>query len=510
MNIIEIKALKAGSGKTTTLVNLFQKSSLKNKIILTPSNKARQVCIQKLVSEFSLDYDKVSKQVMTLRSFKRNYVEIKKSENEETIEDYVTIPSKNHITYEPYNIFVDEASMISDFEMKDLVNHWRIQNLILDGDSLQFEPIASKQAIVNAQGEVEITVDGKVLYSEDSGKLYDLPINHQILLNKQMRAHDEELQEVIDLIKKGEIIEALSKCGYTKDCENLPSDQHIAYTNRMCNKLNEMYKNPTRWIVDKDDKMHGFFKSEILVDSDVRFQILDRDLFYENPGKKFGLQDWKEIHLKPAYAITCHKLQGSTVSTGEIFIHIDDILYGLREVLKDEKERAKLFQKFLYIAVSRAVSIKQVNIYGLGVNIKDLYKLGTKQVTSNNPEYQEACTECLEELVKMDSLVEEMVDESIQDNAVQFAADDENLESYLESVLSYEIIEDEMYKNWKKEHYGEEFSEAQKGKHSKPHKPHKTKEYPQEWKEQAKILGQKEWCEKYTNQPKLYQNLKKL
>lgn len=67
-----------------------------------------------------------------------------------------------------------------------------------------------------------------------------------------------------------------------------------------------------------------------------------------------------------------------------------------------------------------------------------------------------------------------------------------------------------MYLKWKEEHYNEEFSEAQKGKHSKPHKPHKHKEYPQEWIDQAKVLGQKDWCSKYTNQPNLYQRFKKM
>ena len=56
--------------------------------------------------------------------------------------------------------------------------------------------------------------------------------------------------------------------------------------------------------------------------------------------------------------------------------------------------------------------------------------------------------------------------------------------------------------------YGEEdyLKETSKA-HSVKHRKHK--EYPQEWKDAAKVLGQKDWCNKYTNQPSLYQRLKK-
>lgn len=477
MNTIEIKALKAGSGKTVTLVNLFKKTHLKNKLILTPSNKARQVCIQRLCKDYSMEYDKAAEMVKTLRSFKRNYVQVKLS-SEDNNETYVTIESKNHITYEPYNLFIDEASMISDFEMQDLVKHWRIQNLILDGDCLQFEPIGGKQAILAPNGEVKVTNEGEVLLSEDSGALYNLPIDHQVLLTKQFRAHDSVLLEAIDLIKKGEIMEAIFQIVGAHnpiDCMNLPTDQHIAYTNEKCKHLNEMYKgNVDKWIVVKDDKMHSFFTSEIIKNNDSRFKQLENDLMYEaiqNPEKKIPtFEEWKNTHLKPAYAITCHKLQGSTIESGDIFIHIDDILLGLQDVL-DENERAKLFQKFLYIAVSRATSVKQLNLYGLGISFIDLLKIDSTR-RSSSEEFKNLCTECMDELLKMDELAEEMIDPTIKEDAVRYSADDEDLIDYLESVIDYEVVEDEMYLKWKEEHYqSEEYSKA----HSVKHKQHKYK-----------------------------------
>ena len=508
MNIIEIKALKAGSGKTTVLTQFFKESRLPNKIILTPSNKARQGCIQKLCENYSLSYEEATKYVKTVRSFKKNYVQLK--QNDEDSEEYLTISSRDHISYEPFNIFIDEASMISDFEMKDLVKHWRIQNLILDGDCLQFEPIGGKQAILDASGEVVKTETGEILFYEDSGELYNLPVNHQILLTKQFRAHDEALLKVIDLIKKGELIEALSECTYIKDCQNESTDWHIAYTNNRCDKLNSMYSYVSKYIVAKDDKMHGFFTSEIIQAGDTRLAQLENQLIQEavvNPDKKIpNFNEWKRVHLKPAYAITCHKLQGSTIDQGDIYIHIDDILLGLKETITDEMELAKLFQKFLYVAISRATSIRQIHIYGLGVNIDELMHIAHSDKTS---EFKDKCTDCINELFKVDSLCSEMIDTTIRDDAVQFQADDKDLLNYLESVVDYEVVEDEMYLKWKEEHYGEEFSEAQKGKHSKPHKPHKQN-WTQEMLEDSKKLSFTDWAKKYNKSNTLYYKLKKM
>lgn len=508
LNIVEIKALLPGCGKTTTLVELFKRSNLDNKIILTPSNKARQVCIQKL----GLPYEEASKYVKTLKSFKRNYVSVLLKEDDDS-DTYVTTESKDRITLKPYNIFVDEASMISNWEMQDLIKHFRIQNLVLDGDSLQFDPIGCKQAILDSDSNVVRNSEGNLLFTEDTGETYKLPITHQVLLNKQMRARDEDLQTAIDLIKKGELLEAICYI-YAKhtpiECENKDTDLHIAYTNVKCDKLNQMYKIPKKWIVAKDDKMHSFFTSEIIEEPDRRFVSLDQYLTNESivnseKGKKIpSFSEWKTRHLKPAYAITCHKLQGSTLAKGDIFIHLDDILLGLQNIL-DPKERAKLFQRFLYVAVSRAVSIDQVNIYGC--NTEDIISMVQRVKYMLQSSKKEFYSEVLNEFEKMDELAEELVDETIKPDAVQFAADDEKLLDYLESCLNFEVEEDELYLKYKKEHYNEEFSKAQKGKHSKPHKPHS---YDPQMIEDAKSMTGRAWCKKYNKSNTLYKKLKLL
>ncbi len=53
MNIIQIKGIVPGSGKTHLLIEAFIRSDLNHKIILTPTNKARQEIIQKLVQNYA-------------------------------------------------------------------------------------------------------------------------------------------------------------------------------------------------------------------------------------------------------------------------------------------------------------------------------------------------------------------------------------------------------------------------------------------------------------------------
>ena len=500
MKITEIKGIVPGAGKTTILTNLFFNSHLTNKIILTPTNQGRWHCINILI-ELGMDTKEAEKSVKTLRKFKHNFYE-RKSKTEyfdtETTEwkehvdtIYTTTHSKKHFK-KVWNIFIDEASMISKEEMDDLLQNWRIHNLVLDGDSNQFDPIGSSFEMKLYEKTESVWLD--------NGELYSVEANNQILLNKSMRARDPILKKAIELIKAGKVIEGLIEVlsnREPKDCENKLTDWHIAYTNNKCDHLNQMYEHPRRFIVTHNDNIHGFSTSEILDIDDRRLIDLDRTLMYENlkDPRVPSFDEWKKNYLKPAYAVTCHKLQGTTLSEGDIFIHIDDILFDLQK-LDAITDRAKLFQKFLYIAISRAVSVDQINIYGLGdVNLLTCIQKSMAGVRMYDSVADEIC--------KLQKNMGPLVDKSIREDAVEFAADDEKLLEYALSCLSYD--EKDVGDIGGAEEYLEEISKA----HSVAHKPHKRKEYPQEWKDAAKVLGQKEWCSKYTNQPSLYQRLKK-
>ena len=500
MKITEIKGIVPGAGKTTILTNLFFNSQLTNKIILTPTNQRRWACINILI-ELGMDTKEAEKSVKTFRKFKHNFYE-RKSKTEyfdtETTEwkehvdtTYTTTHSKKHFK-KVWNIFIDEASMISKEEMDDLLQNWRIHNLVLDGDSNQFEPIGSSFEMKLYEKTESVWLD--------NGELYSVEADHQILLNKPMRARDPILIKAIELIKAGNVIDGLIEVlsnHEPKDCENKLTDWHIAYTNNKCDQLNQMYKHPRRFIVTHNDNIHGFSTSEILDIDDRRLMDLERTLMYENleDPRVPSFDEWKKNYLKPAYAVTCHKLQGTTLSEGDIFIHIDDMLFDLQK-LDAITDRAKLFQKFLYIAISRAVSVDQINIYGLGdVNLLTCIQKSRAGVRMYDSVADEIC--------KLQKNMGPLVDKSIREDAVEFAADDEKLLEYALSCLSYD--EKDVSDIEGTEEYLEKISKA----HSVTHKPHKCKEYPQEWKDAAKVLGQKEWCSKYTNQPSLYQRLKK-
>jgi len=491
MNVIEIKGIVPGAGKTTLLVKFFLKSNLKNKIILTPSNKARQVCIQKLI-EFGRDPKKAEYDVITFRRFKGNYLrnaeeikfDIETGEEKESHVSYISTKSEPHFK-KIWNIFIDEASMISDEEMKDLVENWRIQNLILDGDVLQFDPIGKANRL-DKNNEV-------IAEWVDMGKPYELPIDTQILLNESMRAKDDKLNKAIGLIKEGKVQDAILLVANKKDCENKNTDYHIAYTNNACKHLNQLYENPTRWIVSDSDPIHGFWKSEILeennpIDSE-RLRNLERTLLWESlkhEDKNIPtFEEWKERFLKPAYTLTCHKLQGSTIENGDIFIHLEDLVYAMKEHMTNKEDMSKLLQKYLYVAISRAINSNQISI--------DSSIFTGEEETAF-------------EVIDLINMAKPMVDSSIKEDAVKFSAKNPEVLDYLINSLSFEIpgIEGQ-------EDYEERISKAHSVKH-KQHKQHKTKNYPEEMIRDAKTLKQSEWMEKYKDVCKstsTYQKLKK-
>lgn len=511
MKITEIKGIVPGAGKTTLLTNLFFKSNLPNKIILTPTNKGRWICINKLV-DLGMDTNEAKKSVNTLRKFKHNfyerrsktmYFDVESTEWKDHVDvEYTTTHSKKHFK-KVWNIFIDEASMISKEEMDDLLNNWKIHNLVLDGDSNQFDPIGSSFEMKLYENTESIWLD--------KGDPYKVEVDNQILLNKSMRARDPILQKAVDLIKRGEVIEGLCEivtAHNPKDCEYNLSDWHIAYTNNKCKNLNSLYKDPRRFIVTHNDNIHGFYTSEILDIDDKRLQNLEQCLMYEglNNTNVPSFDQWRESYLKPAYAVTCHKLQGSTISEGDIYIHLDDILYDLQK-LDGITDRAKMFQKFIYIAVSRAVTVDQLNIYGLGdIDLKTCITQNAAPMAKVEGEWVETNKTVVEELMDLQSRMGPLVDEGIRKDAKQFASDDDNLLGYALSCLSYD--EGDVSNIEGEEEYLNNVSKAHSVQH-KQHKPHKRKEYPQEWKDAAKVLGQKDWCNKYTNQPSLYQRLKK-
>ena len=485
-NVIDIKALLPGSGKTVTITKLFKRTNLPNSVLLSNANKSVQNCKDLLLSMALTDREKdqILASTKTMRLFKHNYVNIGNH--------YFTVESKNHFPKNgAYNIFIDEASMISKAEMRDLVDHFPIQNLILDGDSLQFDPIAEEWAAVDSSNEVIVTNEGKELTWKDKGETWsirDLGAEkyHQVLLNKQMRAVDEDLKIMIEHIKQGRVLEALliDAPEPKYECENLPTDWYIAYTKKRCAHLNQMYANDIpydkqRIIITEQDSKNNIWKSEIYSRQDNAIQkAIRNNIASENPVSE---EDWFRYHTQLAYAVNSHKMQGTTIKEGDIFIHLDDLISSLRNVVdKDgnhlsDKEVAKTLQKHLYVAVSRATSIDQINIWGLPevlneekrklYNIKDSNTKYRKSVTiverfrnllqhnydfleeTDPSRFEELKAEC-DEFADLVDLCEPMVDDTILPEAAQFAADDDRLMDYLVSLIDTRDIPREEWDNY--------------------------------------------------------------
>ena len=506
-NVIDIKALLPGSGKTWTITKLFKAANLPNSFLLTPTNKAKQNCIGSLqgLSLSSEESEEALRSVKTLTMFKGNYIKAG--------EHFYTIESKNHFPkIGAYNIFIDEASMISKAEIVDLINHFPIQNLILDGDTLQFEPIGSKWAMVDSTGKVIFRNDGKELSWEDEGETWTIKdLNaesyHQVVLNKQKRASDEQLLRMIEHIKEGKVLEALifDAPSPKKCCENLPTDWHIAYTKKRCAKINQMYEKcipyeNQRLIITENDSSNNLWKSQIYHRQDNEIQRAIRNhISSENP---ISAEEWYRYHTQLAYAVNSHKMQGETCSEGDIFIHLDDLINSLRNVKDEkgnpipEKEIASTLQKHLYVAVSRATSIKQINIWGLPQVMQDgsYRKVTTIQdklqnqffglydfLMEKDPERYEELMNEIEDLVNLLSLCEPMVDESILPEA-KYAESGEELIEYLEGLLdTRDLVREEWdgYEEWLKAFNTDErvakIIESNKARKGIKHKQHKLK-----------------------------------
>lgn len=421
MKVIQIKAEVPGAGKTFTLVKTFKKFKSNKKIILTPSNKARQNAIRILKD---LGENNAENFVKTIRMFKKNYIRAKVEkywdfESSEWIEkktdSYITIPSKRKESRKPYDIFIDEVSMISEWELNDLINNFWIRNLVTAGDINQFDPIGGWTAVLDSKGKIIKDEDGTELRFIDQGKEWKPENPKKVVLNKSMRARDPKLVKALKLIKEGKIIEGICHCMETSyDCEKSPTDTHIAYTNNKVEKLNKMYENVVgkKWVVSEKDDRLGLYKMMEL--DDAQLEII-QNRWVMLGDEKESWENYKSTHFKLAFALTCHKLQGSTIEKGNIFIHIDDILLGKTQEYYSIEDFAKLFQKYIYIAVSRAVSIEQVNMYGLGVRLIDLMSIADRNERWNEKakNYSEKCNEVIDMLIKIDHLAKPMQDEDL-------------------------------------------------------------------------------------------------
>lgn len=529
VNIIEIKGSVAGSGKSSTAARLFKtlynEKVLKNLIILTPTNKTKYEMIAKL--EDNGISSKASKHlVKTIRRFKRNYNEIlyDNLRFDDELGEWVEISSnKQYIlkqsTYhykKIYNIIIDEASMVSDYEMQDLIEHYKIQNLFLVGDSLQFDPIGNNEV------QKDISTKENITEWCDHGKTYNVPVNFRIILNESLRAKEDSLQSLVDDIKGQtfgstsitNIFSGLLSRFMDQTFDLKDDDYHICYTNKQCDLMNSLYETK-RWIVKENDhtKSLSISKGEIYTKEQLDFYNIKKR--YEDLGRESSYEDWFKHHFKPAYGVTCHKMQGTTIYNENIYIHLEDIL--LCKSIESIQERLDIFHKFLYVAVTRATSLDQIKIVAYTTkkddkivlhNLIDLYK----NTSSEDPQLAKKCNQ-LAEIFNQTSRLAALIDPTVEPATAHLTA-----ETMYFSARDYkDVIEEirnrlnfnEDIKLTGEDDYNDKIKKAHSIQHKqhKQHK-HKQKEYPIEWYEMTKSMTAREWSKATGKSVTLYYKLK--
>ena len=336
MNIL-INASLPGCGKSYLLTKLFreyQPKDYEKVVFITKANKALDNARSYLTGE-KLE----NKSFKTLDQFKENWKIVPNDDGKESLKH---LKSKPHISRYYYTLFIDEISMVSQYELNDLLENFLVANIVAAGDTSQHAPIPSRYYERTARGINEYNDDGTPIKSTFWDKTF--------ILNTPFRFKDESLVKILDVIKKQDIIssnfleENFTFCNsYTRDA----NDIHICYTNKEVDDVNNEYSEETsrfmisrKWTLDNFTYQNG--------------QFLDKD------NADILLKQLREQQsiIVPAMGVTSHKLQGWTAQPAHnIYIHLNDFI--------NDKISDVDFMRALWVALTRAPSLKQVKFYGV-------------------------------------------------------------------------------------------------------------------------------------------------
>lgn len=373
MKHINIKANFPGCGKSYTLQQLYSRDPFKRKYYITPQNKQVVDVVDRLKS-----INCTNPNVQTYAHFVGNWQVIKVED--QTFYIMTDKPSKRAPTKKQIDLFIDEYSSLSKKQIDVICQHFNVRNLITAGDAHQFEPIPYHNTIYETGSRTKVVAE-----YHDDGSLPNLPIDRQYVLSKNMRANnDPDLATLINAIKNADaesIFNAISSRVWNETKQ--ASDLHIAYTNKLVDSINNDYANEfanKQYIVKNNDKMFGILKGA-LCDSTTRSTYIElkRNVFqtqYDegqlNTTVDEALDSWADYTFGYSYAVTSHKLQGTTIEDRNIVIHLSDIINFILAVdndktlspatkLREKAKRVEIFHKMLYVAVSRATSLSQIH-----------------------------------------------------------------------------------------------------------------------------------------------------
>lgn len=340
MNIL-INASLPGCGKTYLLTKLFkeyQPKPYEKVVFITKANKALDNARSFLTGEKLED-----KSFKTLDQFKENWKIIPNDNGEELLKH---LKSESRISRYYYTLFIDEVSMISQYELDDLLENFLVANIVAAGDTSQHAPISFTYYEKTSNGLNEYVDNGSQINSTFWDKTF--------VLNTPFRFKDESLVNVLNVLKKKDIItpnfleDNFTFCNlYTKDANDL----HICFTNKEVNATNGDYNEDktSRYMVSRKWKFNALtVQNGQFLDKEAR-DILVKELCEQQKV------------IVPAMAVTSHKLQGWTAQPGHnIYIHLNDFL--------SDKISDVDFMHALWVALTRAPSLRQVKFYGIDAN----------------------------------------------------------------------------------------------------------------------------------------------
>lgn len=339
MNIL-INASLPGCGKTYLLTKLFkeyQPKPYEKVVFITKANKALDNARSFLTGEKLED-----KSFKTLDQFKENWKIILNDNGEEKLKH---LKSTSHISRYYYTLFIDEISMVSQYELDDLLENFLVANIIAAGDTSQHAPIPFSY--------YEKTVNGINKYVDNGAQINSTFWDKTFVLNTPFRFKDESLVKVLNVLKRKDIIttnfleDNFTFCNtYIKDANDL----HICFTNKEVNITNDEYsENTSRYMISRKWKFNDFtYQNGQFLDKETRDILIQE------------LREQQNI-VVPAMAVTSHKLQGWTAQPGHnVYIHLNDFI---NERISDID-----FMHALWVALTRAPSLKQVKFYGVDAN----------------------------------------------------------------------------------------------------------------------------------------------
>ena len=264
---------------------------------------------------------------------------------------------------------IDECSMIDndllDF-IDDAVDNYNTK-IIFVGDSTQLPPVGCSSSPVFERGHPSFKLTE--LIRQKKGELADLCTALRISVEKQELTDEICIDDIeIQHLPYKQFMAAVEK-DMSADEWTYSKSKYIAYTNaetvRVNNRIKALVQGNPR--IQKGDHVvnNKYFKTphvtlktdEMVYVSDAQEVTLPEGIdvtqvtvkgnrFYV-PHKYSDLNTETKatlIDLRPMYACTVHKAQGSTFET--VYININDIKKSMRDF--------NMFLRLLYVAVSRA------------------------------------------------------------------------------------------------------------------------------------------------------------